>query len=86
MWLRNCLNYLTLPMLLPQSSCVYMANFRSVVPGICVTRVLFLAFVGLTQTLKRGVSLWTFLERTPGDTESKYVWVHGYSYLGPSIL
>ena len=76
----------TQPMSLPESNCVCIPNFRSVAPRVCFTEVphLLLFFPG-TNT-GRGVATWTYLKSSPGDNDSKYIWVRGYSYLGPSVF
>ena len=51
MYLQNCLNCLTLPMLLLESSYVYILSFRPEVPRVSLAKVPFLVaffFVGLT--------------------------------------
>ena len=43
-------------MLLPESSCVYVPSFRSVVPVVCFTKVPFLVFWP-GMNIERGVAL-----------------------------
>ena len=42
---------------------------------------LFWAFFWLDTNTRRGVALLTFLKPTPGDTDSKYIWVCGYNWV-----
>ena len=43
-------------------------------------------FCWLDTNTKRGEAVLTFLKSYPGDTDSKYIWIHGYSYIGPTVL
>ena len=34
----------------------------------------------------RGVALLYIVKHSPGNTDSKYKWVYGFNYLGPSVF
>ena len=59
-------------MLFIESSCACMQTFRPVAP---------LFFSGKSSILdfytEKGVAIYTYLRRSPGDTDSKYIWACG---------
>ena len=73
-------------MLLPESGCACIPSFRPVALRVYLVQVLFLAFFGPDTDTGRGVALMTFLKCSPNDTDSKYIWVQGYNYLGSSVF
>ena len=72
----------TMPMLFPESNCEYISSYRSIVPRVCLAKVPFLVFIWPDTDTIRGVALLT----SPGDTDSIYPWICGYSYLGLSVF
>ena len=56
-------------------------------PSICFGKVYFFdIFLGPGTKEGWGLALYTFLKRSPGDTDSKYIWICGYIYIGPSVF
>ena len=68
------------PMLIPESSCVCIPSLRAVTPRVCFAKVRFkLSFFWPDPKTGKGVALYD-------DTDSKYIWVCKYNYLGPSVF
>ena len=64
----------TLPMLCPELSCIYIPIFRSVAPRVCLAKVPFLAL----HECRKGCGLINIIKRSPGNTDSKYIWVRAF--------
>ena len=75
-------------MLLPELSSVYMPCFRSVVPRLSFAKVQFHWFLGggAKTNTRRGVALMIFFKHSPGNSDSKYIWLYRYNYLGSSVF
>ena len=73
-------------MLLSKLSCVCIPCFKSVVPKVCLTKVLFVAIFWSNMNTKIGVVIYMYLKHSPDYIYSKYKWVHGSNSLGSSVF